>query len=431
MNGRRSFLFLQGMATQFFGRLGRTLAERGHNVHRINFNGGDSLFWPLCGAVDYRQGLAEWPKFLEERLVGWSVTDIILFGDCRPLHRAAVRVAMLRGVQVHVFDEGYLRPHWVTMEHGGVNGYSSMPRDPDWFCAAAQNLPVWRPAKPVDSSFFRRASEDVLYNVATVLLSWRFPGYETHRPWHPFVEYAGWLRRFARRPAMDRRLARGLAELAASERPYYFLPLQLDCDSQIRRHSPFGRIAPALSHIIDSFANHAPANSMLVIKEHPLDNGLTDWRALVAQIAESTGVGDRILYLEGGDLEPLLKRSAGVVTVNSTVGFLALAFGRPVVALGDAIYDMPRLTFQQGLNRFWKELTAPDPVVFDAFRRVAVARTQLNGGFFSRGGLELAVAGAVARLEDALRDRRFPAYPAQGQGQTDDVDTLRTASLAL
>jgi capsular polysaccharide export protein len=210
------------------------------------------------------------------------------------------------------------------------------------------------------------------------------------------------------------------------------LPLQLDCDSQIRRHSPFGRIAPALNHIIDSFARHAPANSHLVIKEHPLDNGVTDWRAMVARTARAAGLGDRVLYLEGGDLELLLKQSCGVVTVNSTVGFLALAFGKPVVALGDAIYDMPRLTFQGGLNRFWTELTAPDPVTFDAFRRVAVARTQLNGGFFSRDGLELAVSGAVARLEDALRDRRFPAYStAAGQVQQDEADDLRTASLAL
>jgi capsular polysaccharide export protein len=41
----RSFLFLQGLASWFFDRLGRTLAERGHSVHRVNFNGGDRLFW--------------------------------------------------------------------------------------------------------------------------------------------------------------------------------------------------------------------------------------------------------------------------------------------------------------------------------------------------------------------------------------------------
>jgi capsular polysaccharide export protein len=43
----RSFLFLQGLASWFFDRLGRALIERGHAVHRVNFNGGDRLFWRL------------------------------------------------------------------------------------------------------------------------------------------------------------------------------------------------------------------------------------------------------------------------------------------------------------------------------------------------------------------------------------------------
>ena len=52
MSNQRSFLFLQGMATQFFAKLGAALAKKGHDVHRINFNGGDKLFWMRSGAVD-------------------------------------------------------------------------------------------------------------------------------------------------------------------------------------------------------------------------------------------------------------------------------------------------------------------------------------------------------------------------------------------
>ena len=98
MSNQRSFLFLQGMATQFFAKLGAALAKNGHDVHRINFNGGDKLFWLRAGSVDFRGDLKSWPQFLEARLAEWGVTDIILFGDCRPLHKEAVRVAShLRG----------------------------------------------------------------------------------------------------------------------------------------------------------------------------------------------------------------------------------------------------------------------------------------------------------------------------------------------
>jgi capsular polysaccharide export protein len=47
----RGFLFLQGLAAWFFDCLGRTLLSRGHRVCRVNFNGGDRVFWRLPGAV--------------------------------------------------------------------------------------------------------------------------------------------------------------------------------------------------------------------------------------------------------------------------------------------------------------------------------------------------------------------------------------------
>src|SRR5713226_7191493 len=180
-----NFLFLQGMASFFFAQLGQALTTTGHHVHRINFNGGDRVFWRRPGAIDYRGGLEDWPEFLATCLADWSITDIILFGDCRPLHRVAIQVAARRGIRVHVFEQGYLRPNWITLEQGGVNGHSSMPRDPAWFMETARGLQIPGAEQLTGGSFLRRATEDVLYNVATFLLAWRYPRYRTHRPWHP------------------------------------------------------------------------------------------------------------------------------------------------------------------------------------------------------------------------------------------------------
>jgi len=431
MSNQRSFLFLQGMATQFFAKLGAALAKTGHDVHRINFNGGDKLFWLRSGSVDFRGDLKAWPQFLEERLAEWGVTDIILFGDCRPLHREAVRVASLRGIQVFVVDEGYIRPNWVTMELGGVNGNSPLPRDPDWYRNAALDTPHWSGGLPAPGSFQRRAIEDVAYNVASVGLWWRFPSYKTHRPWHPFYEYAGWLKRFARKPSAKRRTARAMKDVLSSDKPFYLFPLQLDCDSQIRQHSPFGRIKPSIEYVVRSFAQNAPAETLLVIKEHPLDNCLSDWRTLVTEVAASAGVPDRVIYVEGGDLEAMLGKSISVVTVNSTVGLIALARGRAVKTLGDAVYDMPELTFQPSLDQFWTEATPPDAALFDCFRRVVAARTQVNGGFFSKTGLELAVVGSVAVLENAVRDRKVSTIAVRLAEKEIIAENLDSASLAV
>src|ERR1700753_2157524 len=88
-----------------------------------------------------------------------------------------------------------------------------------------------------------------------------------------------------------------------------------------------------------------------------------------------------------------------MVTINSTSGTLALAAGVPVITLGQAVYDMPGLTFQGTLDAFWTEASPPDASLFAAFKRVLAHRCLVRGGFFSTEGVRLLTEGAVARLE--------------------------------
>jgi capsular polysaccharide export protein len=404
--GRRSFLFLQGNVSWFFSRLGAALRARGHDVHRINFNGGDRLFWRLPGAIDYRGDLSGLPGFLEALIRERRVTDILLFGDCRPVHRDAITLAKLYNIGVHVFEEGYLRPDWITMERGGVNGYTTLPRRPEAFLAASRWLPrqPFSPEETVRNSFVRRAGEDILYHCARLIATPFYRRYKFHAPVDPFLEYAGWVRRFLKAPAEKRRSAATLARLAEDIR-FYLVPLQLDSDYQVRVHSRYqAGLAPALDEIMRSFAAHAPVDSLLVIKSHPLDNGLCDWRAVIARLAAEHRLDDRVLFIDHPNLAWLIHRSSGVVTINSTVGGVALQMRRPLIALADAIYNIEGLCFQQGLDRFWTEGKPADPALYGAFIRVLKHRCLVRGGFYSRSGVAEAVAGAVERLEQIRID---------------------------
>lgn len=398
---RREFLFLQGLAGPFFSRLGEALSRAGHGVHRINFNGGDRAYWQMPGAVDYRGGARGWPRFLSGMLERRGVTDLILFGDCRPLHAEAIALARSRGIQVHVFEEGYIRPDFVTLEVGGVNGHSGLSRDPDHYLEAARSLPPLPTFPGVPSSFARRAREDLVYNLASVALTPLFPGYRTHRPWHILHEYAGWGLRLLRGRSERRRSAATLARLEADGRPYFVFPLQLDCDYQIRVHSRFNGMGAAIERVLSSFARFAPADTLLVVKGHPLDNGLIDWERRTLDMADRIGIADRVLFLETADIDLLVRPAQGLVTVNSTTGTLSLRHGVPTVVLGDAVYDVPRITHGMGLDRFWAEPVKPDMAVFDAFCRVLVDRCLIRGGYFSEEGLDMLVRGAAARLEAA------------------------------
>jgi capsular polysaccharide export protein len=363
----------------------------------------------LPGAVDFCGRAEEWPGFLEGLIAAAATSDVILFGDCRPLHRAAIAVARQRGLRVWVVEEGYLRPDWITFELDGVNGFSTLPRDPGWYRDKARRLPAWRDPPALPGSFRRRATEDVRYWLAAAIAARRFPHYATHRPYFQLVEYAGWLRRLALRRRSEQQAAAAVADLARHHDPIFLFPLQLDCDYQLRVHSPFQSLRVAIDTVLRSFAGHAAAGSRLVVKLHPLDSGIYDWAAMTRHAAVAHGVSDRLTILDGGAIDAALALSRGVVTVNSTAGIQALTRGRAVIALGNAIYDMPGLTFQGGLDEFWNAGGPPDPSVLDAFRRVLADRALIPGSFFSKSGLKVAVDAAVDRLEAAAEPVREQA----------------------
>jgi capsular polysaccharide export protein len=395
---RRCFLLLQGVCSPFFARLADRLRFEGHRILKVNFTGGDLAYWGWRPSWSFRGAAPRLPEFLASRCAREDVTDQILFGDCRPLHRQAIEWASRQGVRTHVFEEGYFRPYWVTLERGGVNARSSLPRDPQWYRAAGGRLSEPGRDEVFALTFHTRARHDVLYHLAGAANPLLFPGYRTHAPVTAPNEYAGYLRRFAKLARIERRDLARSRELAGGSAEYYFLPLQLNGDAQIREHSRFRDMAELMEVVIESFARHAPSAARLLIKNHPLDTGLIDHSRALKELEERFAVRGRVDYLETGDLGRLLAGARGVVTVNSTVGFLALDAGRPTVALGKALYALPGLTFQGSLAEFWQHGQAPDRLLYECFRRTVMHATQVNGGLYSDSGMALAVTNSIAAL---------------------------------
>jgi capsular polysaccharide export protein len=61
------------------------------------------------------------------RLIGNTASPTSCFtATPAPSTPAPVEIARAAGLTIHVFEEGYLRPHWVTYERGGSNGHSRL-----------------------------------------------------------------------------------------------------------------------------------------------------------------------------------------------------------------------------------------------------------------------------------------------------------------
>ena len=396
MQERRAFVFLQGPPGPLFRRLGTAMAARGIEVYRINISGGDRYDWPE-GAIDYRGRFADWPVFFDAFLREHQITDLILFGDCRPYHVSAHGMAARRGVRTHVLEEGYLRPDWMTFELEGVNARSTLSRDKIWFRQEAMRLPP-EPQLPQITASFRRRARDAYCHYHHVLNGrFRYRHYRSHRSGSILMEGFGWLWRFAR---SSRRLKAADETLRTiQDKPLFILALQLSGDFQIRAHSPFPDMKSAASYVIASFAAHAEPDCHLLVKAHPLDCSFFNWRRFIGLQARRHGLVGRIHFIDGGDLESLMNSARGFVCVNSTSATLALAAGIPVCTIGAAIYDMPGLTHQGHVDQFWRMPTPPERGLYPAFRRVLLARCLVRGGLASESAVTTLIQSILDRLD--------------------------------
>lgn len=409
----RSFLFLQGPISPFFSKIAHALVDKGHQAHGINLSIGDQLFWRGPNARNYRGRLRDWPTYIEAFMDRHGVTDLVLLGEQREYHKIAIQAARQRGIRVTVTDFGYLRPDWITLEKDGMSAHSLFPRDPEAILALAAECPRADFSRKYQDSFWTMAIWDMAYHFANYFLWWLFPHYETHKRENPILVYLGTgLRLFLSRWKNPAAAAR-LGALNAASTPYFIFPLQMENDFQIRAYSPYPDMSTPIGEVLRSFARHAPADTHLLVKVHPWDPGLKNWGKLVNGLARSSGAGDRIHYVDGGSLDEMCRTARGMVTINSTSGLSALRLDCPVLTLGEAIYDVPGLTYQGTLDTFWTQAQRSDPTLRDAFLNAMAATIQVRGVFYNQPGLDAGVAEATHRLHEERINAPLP-HPSIG-----------------
>lgn len=387
LGASRRILLLQGPMGPFFNHLARFLLEQGREVFKVNLNGGDEWFYRQPGAVAFRESPDHWPHFIDALLKQHAIDAIVLFGDCRPYHRSAILRARLRGVGVFVFEEGYIRPNYVTFEFSGVNAYSMLPRFP----FLLSMYPTLRPTvTPKPRSFERMAWYAAQYYAVGRLRRAQYQNYHHHKPFEILPEAAYWLRSARRKLTYGWKERDIQARLTGPLRKRFFIvALQVFNDSQIRYHSDYRSVRSFIREVIESFARHAPPDTHLVLKHHPMDRGHRDYAEQIARNARHAEVIDRVHYIHDQHLPSLLKAALGTVVINSTVGISSLFHGTPVKLMGRAIYDMPGVVFEGGLDRFWHEATPPNPILVDRLRRYLIEHTQVGGSFYSGEQIKL------------------------------------------
>jgi len=407
---------LQGPVGPFFARLSTDMVLAGATVFKVNFNAGDWLFAPLGSfvrAFNFTAPAREWRAYLSDLLLRLNIDTLFLFGDCRPMHVVALDLCRGRSIRIGVFEEGYLRPDFITLERDGVNNNSSLPSDPRFYL---RQSPRHVPGNiPLGSTYGQAAKWGMLYFAAASLGRPWFRHYQHHRRLG-IADGPSWIVSFWRKHRY-RVTERAILPLLVGEKSgkFFLTSLQMRGDAQMAVHSGFESVDAFIEHVIASFAHHAPADCVLALKHHPLDRGYSDYTVLISQLAQQYGVQERCYYLHDQHLPTLLRHARGVVVVNSTVGLSAVGEGVPVKLCGHSIYDIQGLTYQGTLDSFWAHahLAIPHAALYWTFRNYLISHTQHQGSFYKRlpgvsfqSGVAWADHGASAPHHGVEEERR-------------------------
>ena len=388
MTPDRRFLFLQGPHGPWFHRLGRMLRAAGAEVWRVGFNLGDRAFWPGPGYIAFDAPQDQWPATCARLIDQHQITDLVLYGDTRPIHAKAVAEAKARGLTVHVFEEGYLRPYWVTYERDGSNGHSRlMDLSVPQMQAALARIDVDLPDTPATWGDMRQHMFwGALYHGFVALGRQSYRNFRPHRALTVGQEFRLYLQRFLMMPLhrVERRLATG--RIRRGGFPYHLAILQLEHDASFRDHSPFASMTDFLALVMAGFARGAPRHHHLVFKAHPLEDGRVPLASEIRRLAALHGLTDRVHFVRGGKLAQLLNDTRSAVTVNSTAGQQALWRGVPLRSFGAAVFAKPEFVSQQPLEAFFAAPERPDTKSYRDYRHFLLETSQVVGGFYSSVG---------------------------------------------
>ena len=325
---------------------------------------------------------------MQEYIVQHHIQAVVCFGDTRPYHVIAKRIANENQASFWAFEEGYFRPYYITLEKDGVNAFSPLPRRADFFLEQFPKLArqEYEAPTPVRGGFTPMAKNAVRYYIELFRNPNKYPNYIHHRASNAGHYLKLWSISILKRLNYyieDIQIAKRVK--AGKYGKFFIVPLQVFNDSQVRIHCDFSSVRSFLLHVLASFAAHAPADTNLIIKHHPMDRGFIDYsRDIKRFIKKHPKLKGRITYVHDVPLPVFLRHGLGMVTINSTSGLSGLIHNMPVKVLGRAYYDIPGITDQNTLAEFWNHPTPPDKELFHAYRMYHLNVTQINGNFYSQ-----------------------------------------------
>ena len=380
----KNILFLQGPMGFYFKKL-QVKLKKTNNVFRIGFNKGDEFFSLKEGFYSYKGNINKWEEFISIFLEEKHIDIVFLFGDTRTYHSKAINICKSNKILVYVFEEGYIRPNYITLEKYGTNNYSILPRERLFYEKLDfKNIKIGKEKKISQYTYLWMAWQAGIYYLISSLFKNQYPNYLHHRNFSTRKEFLVALINFYRwvKYKIKEKNLKNKYKIELSKK-YFFVVLQTVNDSQIKFHSNFNSMEEFIVFTIKSFSSNAPKDKILVFKHHPMDRGRADYFSFILNLSIKFGISKRVHIIYDVHLPTLLKNAIGTITINSTVGLSSLNHKTPVICLGKAIYDIDGITARGlSLDEFWNLNLKINTSLLENYKCYLIKYTQINGSFY-------------------------------------------------
>lgn len=122
------------------------------------------------------------------------------------------------------------------------------------------------------------------------------------------------------------------------DKGYYFIPLQLESDTNITLFSPFKSMRALLEWVIDNTNPDLP----IVARPHPLSSN---------NLEKIRNLSKRLHIDKENPLQKLIAESHAVIGINSTVLLESLIYEKPTIALGQGVFQSSNAVHIQNVDK--------------------------------------------------------------------------------
>ena len=375
-------LFLVGPIGTFFSRLSNYLEKNNIRTYKISFPLYEYGF-PKSRLIKYDKDISLFKKFLKKILIDKEIKHIFMYGNVLIPHRQTLSlVEELKkedlNVNTYIFELGYLRPNYVTVENEGINYSSGFIKSKEFYLKqdSYQGFPI---AKKHARFRIRKIWKAISF-INHCFITYKIAQSEHKlqpKPIYIWYKIKGFFLKFFFRLTEYR-----LKKKCFFERNFFLGVLQVSTDSQLKEGSDIKDNNKFIYKVIKDFAK-ANVDCNLVFKHHPRDRGYTNYFNTIEKLSKEFGVYEKVFYIHDDFLSKLFQNPncKGTVLINSTVGYQSLFHSIPVKSLGITPYNIEGLTDQRNLVSFFKNPFPVDKLLFNKFYKYILENSQINGNF--------------------------------------------------